>query len=298
SVLTARLYDNYVKTQDSPYNPNTNGSLSGNATIGGELATRQDRWGNTAGAYVEYALGDKFFFGADAVDVRTKYRRPDLANTLDSSVQTYGFKTGYKVLPKTRMFGALHRSITHYSAGRTGANHKDWLADFGAEGEFTAKLKGRVQTGFSYRHYDNYDHVRVGQSTNTTNWTVGAGLSYKPCPRTNIDLSATRTLVDGTGVRWYISNNVALAITRDIGKLTAKADGGVTIDKYSDDQTTANRTASRRDDTYTAGFGLNYALTKWLSASADYRHTRRNSIFTWEYNYKDNTTSVGLKAAF
>ncbi|MBI5884404.1 MAG: outer membrane beta-barrel protein [Elusimicrobia bacterium] len=307
SVLSARAWDNYVKTQDPPFNPNSTGRATGNITTGGELVNREHRWSNAAGLYLEYALGDKFFFGADASDARQKYRSPALAAILDNSVQTYGFKTGYKILPKTRIFGALHRSMTHYSAGRKGVNHKDWLADFGAEGEFTAKLKGRVQTGFSFRHYD-VDGTAV-PSTVTTNWTAAVGLNYKPFSRTTIDLSATRGLSEATGVRFSITNTVALSAAQEIGKLTAKVNGSVTIDKYSDSQTTpstnnpatllpSGMTASRRDDSYAAGLGFNYKFTKWLSASADYTHMRRHSIFTWEYNYKANVTSFGLKAAF
>ncbi|MBI4676082.1 MAG: outer membrane beta-barrel protein, partial [Elusimicrobia bacterium] len=253
--------------------------------------------------------GDKFFLGADAQDTRVKYRRPDLAAILDHSEQSYGFKTGYKVQPKTKVFGAMHRGLTRYSAGRRGVNHKDWTADFGVEGEFTAKLKGRMQTGFSHRAYESDDRATVGQSSKTTNWTVGVGLNYKPGERTSIDLAAMRGLSEGTGVRFYVSNTAALAISHEIGKLGMKADGSATIDKYSDSQTipatvnpatglASGLTAGRRDDTYNAGFGLTYKFANWLTASADYRHMRRHSIFTWEYNYKDNQTSVGLKAAF
>ncbi|MBI5210920.1 MAG: outer membrane beta-barrel protein [Elusimicrobia bacterium] len=312
AVLSAGAFTSYVNTQDPAYNPNARPITAAGATAtGGELVKREHRWNNTVGGNVEYALGDQFFFGVDGSDARQKYVAPALAATLDRSEQSYGVKTGYKIQPKTRAFVAAHRTLTHYSSGRRGANHKGWTTDFGVEGELTGKLKGRVQTGFAHRAYedDGVTPVPSPASNKTTNWTFGVGLNYKPLDRTTIDLSATRGLIDATGVRFNISNSLNLAVSHSIDKLTVGASGGLTIDKYGDSQTTPagtdpvtllpiGRSANRRDDSYTGGVSAQYQIQKWLTASVDYKHMRRHSIFTWEYNYKANITTLGLKAAF
>ncbi len=304
AVLTARAWDDFINTEDPPYNPQApvRAGVGGLPSTGGELTSRERRWQNVAGLYGEYALGEKFFFGADAQDTRHKYRSPTLAGILDRSEQRYGFKTGYKVTPKTRVFAALHRGLVRYSAGRKGANHKDWDADFGVEGQLTGKLKGRLQTGLSHGEYEDDGLVPTPSPSNkTSNWTLGGGLNWAATDRTGVDLGVSRGRMEASSVRYYVSNSANLGVTHKIDKLTLGVNGGVTVDKYSDSQripTTIGFTANRRDDSYTSGVNANYALMRWLSLTADYRHTRRHSIFTEEFNYKANSTSVGLRAQF
>ncbi len=299
-LFTARVWDNFTNTEDPPYNPQAPVLAP---KVGGELVARERRSQNTVGGELERALGDKYFVAGTAQSARDKYVNPALARLLDRSEQRYGFRTGYKIMPKTRLYIGGQRGLTHYSAGRKGANHKDWNADAGVEGELTAKIKGRFSAGYSLARYDD-DNQNLSPSNKSGVWTLGLGLGYKVLPRTSVDLSASRLRQEATAVRYYVSNNVSLGVTQSIDKLTVAASGGFTQDKYSDPQAVPVLfglnvlNGQRRDDTYTAGVSLGYSLFRWLALTADYRHTLRHSTIPELYNYADNMSSFGLRAQF
>ena len=294
SVSKARAFDAYVNTQDPQFNPNS-------TVVAGELVKREQRWQNTAGVNGEYFLGDKFFFGADAQDTVHKYLSRSLGAKLNRSEALFGFKTGYKLQPKTRAYLAVHRGLTHYSAGKAAdhiANHRDWLMDFGLEGEFTGKLKGQVQTGMNYREHDK-DNVFAQVRPVTRNWTVAVKLNYKPTETNVINVTANRAVNDAiSGGNFYITNGLALDASHKWNKLVFSANTGVQIDKYSEAMTLAGYTAMRRDDTYSYGLKTDYKLREWFLVGVGYKHTRRHSIFSEQYNYKDSKTSFDLKLTF
>ncbi|MCX5796836.1 MAG: outer membrane beta-barrel protein [Elusimicrobia bacterium] len=290
----ARLFDSYLNTEDPQFNPES-------TVVAGALVSRQRRWQNTAGASAEYFLGEKFFAGADAQDTVSKYITALMGATLNRSETLFGVKSGYKVQPKTRVYLALHRQLVHYSAGSgldRVANHRDWLADAGVEGEFTPKLKGKVQTGMGYREHDP-DNAFARARPITRNWTVLVALNFKPTESDTAQLQVSRALVDAiTSGNFYISNGASLDLSHKWNKLTTGVNGGVQIDKYSETTTINGYTAQRRDDTYTVGVKAGYNIQKWLTASASWAHMARYSIFSREYNFDDNKTGVELKVSF
>ena len=309
AAIKAKVYDNYINTEDPAYNPNTQVTANPvtGALTGGELNTRERRWQNTVGVDGEYALGDLFFFGADASDSINNYRSPTLSAILDNSAVTFGVRTGYKIQPKTRLYVAGHRILTRYSAGRQGENHKDWTGDVGVEGELTAKLKGRVQVGVSHRRYEKYDRLNdPNVPNNNTTMTSQVGLNFKPTPQCAFDLGYNRFVSDASNTARYYTTNAVNASAKHtfFQKLTWGLTGGVQWDKYGEAITLpipaqgGGLKANRRDDIYTAGTTLEYKLQDWISVRPGYQHTRRYSIFSEQFNYKVNRTSVGLKAAF
>lgn len=307
----ANVYNNYINTQDPAFNTNK-------SVLSGELTKRERRWNDTMGLSAEYFLGDKFFVGADASNDITKYLSRGLGAALNNSSLLFGVKGGYKIQPKTRVFTAIHRGITHYSAGRA-ANHKDWMLDFGIDGELTAKLKGLVQTGVSYRRYDedtsnpSFNPTNAGnpgplRASNfhftriTRNWTSQVGLTYKATDRCRTTLTANRGVNDtssnASGGQFFVSTGAGLDLEHDFNKLTLGANGGVQYDKYAEAITLAGSTANRRDDTYQAGVKADYKIQEWLLTGLAYKHTRRFSRFSDQFSYKNSQTSWNLKVVF
>ena len=294
----ANVFDSYLNTQDPQFNPN-------NTAVAGELTTRKRRWQNTVGASAEYFLGEKFFFGVDAQNTVQKYLDTTYAAQLNRSEGQAGVKTGYKIQPKTRVYVSGHRAVTHYSAGKSldhASNHHDWLLNGGVEGEFTAKLKGQIQSGMSYRKHDTDDSknlTRAQIKTVTRNWIVSVGLQYKPTENDTVKLKANRAVNDAiTGGNYYITNGATLDMAHKMNKVTVGAAGGVQIDKYSETTTVGGVTANRRDDTYSGSANVAYDIQDWLAVKADYTHQARFSIFSHQYNYRDNKTSLELKVSF
>lgn len=289
----AKVWDNYTNTQDPQFQPNN--------VLTGSLTERERRWQNVGGLSGEYALGDKFFVGAAGQDTVHKYLNPGLAATLNRSELLFGIKTGYRLQPKTRVFVAANRQLVHYSAGRA-ANHKDWLVDVGVEGQLTAKLKGMVQAGLQNRFYDNTAVANTTRNRSVNNAQYRAQLNFAATERTDLDLVANRGLNEtsspGSGGQYYTSTGLSLAASHKWNKLKFGLGGGWQVDKYAEAVTQANFTAVRRDDLYNGSASVVYSIQEWLQASLDYSHLRRHSIFTGQFNYKVNRTSVGVKLLF
>lgn len=293
SRFNGRLFDTYVNTQDPAFNPN-NGNI-----VAPELVARKQRWQNTAGGAFEYGLTDTAFFGIDAQDTVHHYLEPSLAASLNRSEVLFGFKAGYKIQPKTRLYIAGHRQIVHYTAGRP-SNHKDWLADFGIEGEFTAKLKGQVQAGVQHREYD-LDRGYVGRRI-AQQWQTSVGLNYKATERDEINLRVNRglneTATAGSGGGYYASSGAGIDASHEMGKVKAGANAGYQTDKYAEAITLGGNTAIRRDDLYNYGVKLDYKIQEWLLAGVGYVYSRRHSVFSQQFNYKDSRTSASIKFMF
>jgi len=292
SKLTAKLSDEYVNTQDPAFNPNN--------AVGSDLVSRNRRWANTAAGNLEYTLGDKFFAGVDGQTWRNQYLDRPLGRTLNRSEVTFGGKAGYKIAPKTKIFAAVHRVLLHYTEEIRQDNHRDWLVDFGVEGSLAPKLKGLVQAGFNYMHFDH-------DTTNPTRQRVSrharflAKLDYAVTEKGQFVFLANRQTNDSStaGSRYFISSGANLAYNHKFGKLSAGVNGGWQVDKYSEDFiTTGIKTKTRRDDNYTVGAKTDYKVKDWASVGASYTHNTRFSSFSRQFNYKDNITGFNAKLSF
>ncbi|MBI3566029.1 MAG: outer membrane beta-barrel protein, partial [Elusimicrobia bacterium] len=223
-----------------------------------------------------------------------------LANLLNTSVVTFGVKGGYLIGAKTRAYAAVHRVLTHYTEGTRQDNHRDTNADFGVEGDLTAKLKGTVQTGFIYQSFDR-DSTNPNRATIGRHWSVLTSLDYRPTETCQFVLTANRATADAatTSSRYFVTNAVTLAYNHKFTqKVSAGVNGGAQWDKYSDDFTIGAETKSRRDDTYNVGAKVDYQATEWLSAGASFKNVDRYSTFSRQYNYRDNITGVNAKVMF
>jgi hypothetical protein len=126
-------------------------------------------------------------------------------------------------------------------------------------------------------------------------------LDYKALERTSVSLTGSRSANDSatTSARYYISTGFNLGVDQKFTeKISAGVNGGMQVDKYSDDFTSGGVTKSRRDDNYSAGAHADYQALQWLAVGASFTHNSRFSTFSREYNYKDNITGVNLKAMF
>lgn len=298
SKTRAKAFDRYVNTHDPQFDPN-------GTVINGALVQREARWENAAGVEGEYYLGEKFFAGVDGSDDVNRYLdrsggAASLANLLDTSIVTFGGKAGYQLAPKTRVYAAVHQSLTHFTEGTRFDNHRDTHADFAVEGDLTAKLKGTVKAGYVYQGYD-YDPTHPGRSTTGRHGTFSVQLDYQATDADLIALNADRATLDAAtpGSRYFLTTGASAAYTHRISqKLSAGVDGGLQFDKYSDDFTVGTNTLTRRDDTYHAGAHVDYKPCEWFKAGVTYNNVDRYSTMSREFNYRDNITGVNAKVMF
>lgn len=295
--LGAKASNAYVNTQDPAFNPN-------GTVVNGDLVRRERRWQNTAKASLEYTLADKFYAGVDAQTDRNQYLNrsggvTSLANTLNRSEVSAGVTAGYKIAPKTKLFAAIHRTLLHYTEETRQDNHRDWDVDFGVEGKLSAKLKGLIQAGFNYIEFDK-------DSTNPTRQLISrhiqtlVRLDYAVTDKGQFILAANRATNDSstTGSRYFVSSGANLAYNHKFGKLGAGVNGGVQVDRYSDDITSGGVTQTRRDDNYTLGAKADYKIKDWASTGVFYTHNARFSTFSRQFNYRDNISGVNAKLSF
>ena len=297
SKLGAKLSNDYVNTQDPAFNPN-------GTVVNGSLVQRERRWQNTLAGEAEYTLADKFFAGVDAQTDRKQYLNrsggaASLANTLNTSEQTFGVKGGYKVAPKTKVFAAVHRTLLHYTEETRQDNHRDWDVDFGVEGSLAPKLKGLVQAGFNYVQFDR-DTANPTRATVSRHFQTLVKLDYAVTEKGTFVLAANRATNDSstTGSRYFVTAGANLAYNHKFGKLSAGVNGGVQIDRYSDNITQGTETKTRRDDNYTAGAKVDYKIKDWASVGGSFTRNARFSTFSRQFNYRDNITAVNAKLSF
>jgi hypothetical protein len=288
--LTFTAGNRYINTNDQAFS---------------QIIERQRRWENRVFAALDYAPeGNRMTAGVDASHMTNKYVGGIFARDLNRYEQSAGFTLGYRVQPKTRVYASYHRGIIHYTVGRQQPNQdkNNKSHDFagGVTGDLTAKLKGQVEGGVTYREYDE---APIGGVTRITrNFTVSTNLTYAPTDRTTVLFSATRLLqesISGSN-RFYINNNATLDIKHRLPyKFTVGVNGAFGLDKYPDTQVASTgRRGERRDDIYQGGAWVEYDIQSWLSTGIAYVYRERNSTFTGEFNYEDQVTTWNLALKF
>ena len=292
--FSGAIRDDYVNTTDPPFS---------------EIVARAQRWGNTVAAQGEYSPdGQHLFAAVDASDTMDKYvsTTTGLRALLDRYTQAYGMKAGWRLSPATRIYAAYHRQVIHYTVHQaTPKDNKGHLLDFGVEGRIAPKLTGRIQSGVQFRNYDFA--VFNGAANYTVNWMVATNLTYTPLERTSIDLLLSRALQESTFApsQYYVANIVGLSAKHKFPrKITGTLNMGVEFDQYpgftpsSGTDNIGGPSGKRRDDLYQIGPGLDYDIQEWLRASASYLYRERFSLFSQQFGYADQLTSVKFSVLF
>lgn len=286
--LSGRLRDTYLNTTDPGFV---------------ELVNRERRWQNTFGAALDYDLpGSRMTAGVSYVHVVHKYLNPTLASILNRNEQAFGARMGYKVQPKTQVYTSYARTITHYSVHRESPtdqdkNNKGHRVGFGIEGQITPKIDGQVETGMTYREYDEAP-VGGGGQTVTRNWNVKTSLTYLPIERLRAILTGRRDLQESTfgNNRFTIENGASLDVQYKLPrKITVGSMLGMYIVKFPEGASSSTR---RRDDIYQQGAMVKYDIQEWLWTSLTYLHRQRFSSLSGEFNYNDHQTALNLSVEF
>ena len=133
--LTYKLGDNYLSTTDQAFS---------------ELRERDRRWANTIYTSLDYDQPNGFLAGGvDASHTVNKYLGPTRARELNRYSQRAGFNVGYKIQPKTKLYVAYHRNLTHYTVQRQppdqDKNSKSHDVGVGLSGVVAPKVTGQVE---------------------------------------------------------------------------------------------------------------------------------------------------------
>ncbi len=289
--LTYKLGDNYLSTTDQAFS---------------QLIARDRRWANTVYTSLDYDKENGYLAGGvDASHTVNKYLGATRARQLNRYSQRVGFNVGYKIQPKTKLYVAYHRNLTHYTVQRQlpdqDKNSKAHDIGVGLSGVIAPKVTGQVEAGMTYREYDE---APVGGVTRVTrNLTVTSNLLYKPTDRTDFILALSRGLQESISDtnRFYISNSATLDIKHKLPrKLSVGVNAAFGLDKYPDTQTigTPPIRGDRRDDIYQGGVWVTYDIQAWLTTGLSYVYRERFSTFSGDFNYEDQQTAWNLALKF
>ncbi|MBI4346751.1 MAG: outer membrane beta-barrel protein [Elusimicrobia bacterium] len=279
--VVGRVKESYLNTEDPAFS---------------ELTARERRFQNTLSASVESRRSRSFVWTVDGQHSMHKYLSPALAALLNRFEASGGGSLGVLVQPKTRAYAAYHLGRIHYSAGRS--NHsRTHRFDLGVDGRLTSKMSGKVQAGAQLREHEV---APSGTDKSEAFFQTQVQLAYKPREPEEVTLRVFRDVNEttfGTN-RYYVATGASVGASRTFRRATVNVFGSIEVDRYPDPTTSAGTTGLRRDDLYGGGAGLDFRVRPWLSCGIGYQRLERRSIFSGQFNYTDDRTSVNLRLTF
>src|SRR5438132_2541343 len=111
---------------------------------------------------------------------------------------------------------------------------------------------------------------------------MGGDWRYALTERTSFTLSTERRLEESVFANnaFFVANMATLSAAHtftQLPKLRTSARFTVGDNDYPEKSTVGGVSKFRKDNIYGWGVGLDYEIQKWLSAGAEYSHTRRDS---------------------
>ena len=203
-------------------------------------------------------------------DGRTPYSIYDVS-TLQGAL---GF--GWQAFPKVKLYGGgfYGRTSVERNLSNMGVRPD---SDFGgvfieADGDFGAKLTGRIRGGYQTREFDGYADKKTSESHSLP--VFEAALEYQFTPKRKGTLAYTREgRVSVESPDWaYSADLISLNMTQEIGTQdNLFADGQFTyeLDDYD--------TRDRQDERIWASAGLTYHFNSWSKFQATYNFTLYDS---------------------
>ncbi|MDD2806240.1 MAG: DUF5777 family beta-barrel protein [Elusimicrobiales bacterium] len=285
--FTGRMPKNITVTVEDKWKQTTDQATT-------ELTERAKRVENTVSLNVNSPLQGKFGFSVAAQHVYNNY----VSNnpTLDREETQVGFDLDYKWQPKTKLFLSYRHGILNYQTGFTNDANFDNV-EVGATGQIAPKVQGTVKAGMQARKYD--EDLNDAKNTATTA-QYSAQAMWKPVEKTDVVLLAKRGNVETNygDARYYTSTLTDLTITREVRKVKVGLGLNYEDVRYSDKNSTLSATDKKRaDENASVRVTAEYNIQKWLKADFAFIYKDRSSNFD-NFEYKDNTLALGLKATF
>lgn len=214
-----------------------------------------------SGANAELALTEKTKIGAG---IRYEERDYDPAGLADRTTYTIPLNYYFAIRPKLDLSaGVRYRSV---DAQQAFSDSEDFYFNVGARGEFTAKLTGSFNVGYTVRDAD----TAPGIESDDTLFGFNAGLAYAFSPKTQITLDASNDFDTGSTGDGQEKSSLSLGANSMVST-TLSFRGSVTYQK------TDYIGFARTDDFLIYNIGATYVLNEHLNFSASYSHYNNDS---------------------
>jgi hypothetical protein len=238
--------------------------------VAGAVVVRRDI--TTANISSEYALTEKTKVGVGYNYDQTSYRSAALADNQSYSIPVNYY---YGISPKVDLSAGFVYRQTNVAG--TLQDTKDLNYNLGARGEFTAKLSGHFDVGYTMRN-------KTALSDDSM-MSLNSGLSYEYSPKTqftldlrkDFDTSALGASQETASITLGAKTklNEALALSSSLQYERINFDGG------------------RDDDFYAVNLGLDYTVNKHVSLFATYSYQNNSSSVAFA-EFQANVISVSV----
>jgi len=275
--LKAKLKEDFARTSDPP---------------GTELTGRIKSTTNVLAPSLEYGFARRYAIGLDYA--WTTVRFDDIVQQLDRDEHAIGLTGYYRIQPKTDLLANFTYGIKDFDRADERDVHR-YIGAIGVRGEITSRLTSTLRVGYEVR---DPDHGDVGAYSGVV---VGGDLVYTPTNRTRVSLIADRSVQESVFATntAFISDIVTLQVEHYLTPkllLTGRAIAG-NGDYFEKAQKVSGTFAWRTDWLYGFSFGAEYQIQKWLTVSADYTYSRRDSNFD-NFDFKDDVVGAKVTLSF
>ena len=253
------LRDDFVRTSDPPSTELTGRILSTTNTLKPEA---------------EYRLTSRVSTGLGYTWLRQRFDDDAIGDLIDRDEHIIVGSVFWKFTPRADVG-------LNYGYGRTAfeTSDRDYTrhqATVSLRGDLTAKLSSTFRFGYEWREPDD-SSLESGSGI-----FVRGDLTYKPTERTNVSLSADRSIQESTfgTTTFYTTTAGSLAVQHQLlPKLSIGARLGGGLNEYSRKETVAGKTDFREDWFLVAGASAEYNIQRWLRLGVEYLRTSRDSNF-------------------
>lgn len=212
---------------------------------------------------------------ADVQHMRKRYdNNRDVTVLSDLDMTEVAGRFLYRVAPRTLVLAEVRNKDTDYVRSEgPGSDEQRYLV--GATWEATAATTGIVKLGMLKKDFTGAS----GRDFDGFSWE--AAVRWQPTSFSVVDLETSREVADPTGIGNYVLNSGFDVLWQH--KWTSYVTSRVALGTLESEFDGVDRT----DKTYTYGFGVGYAMRRWLNLGVDWRHTDRSSsdsIFDFRRN--------------
>jgi hypothetical protein len=277
--LKVNLKEDFARTSDPP---------------GTELTGRIGSSTNVLAPSVEYSLAQRYAIGFDYVWTHVRFDNDTGVQTLDRDEHAFGVTGFYKIQPKTDLLLNVGYGFKDFD-NQDDRDVNRYFVLVGVRGEITPRLTSTFRIGYEIRdpkHGDNGEYHGV---------IAGGDLVWRPTERTRISLITERSVQESVFQQnfAYVTSQATLSaehfLTRKL-LISGRLYGAVS-DYLQKTQKSNNVFGWRQDLVGALAVGIEYTIQKWLSVSADYTYTRRESNFD-SFDYRDDIVGGKVTLSF
>ena len=211
---------------------------------------------------------------------------------LDRDIYEGEIESSWKLWPKySWLVSGVYGQVVHDTGKKPDSEYYEVLT--GLRGRPTSKALVEAKIGYRGQNYDSpgedFDSIVF---KGVVLWDVTAKDTIQ------LDFLRTTNATVYKDNAYYTSSYLVVGHNHEFtDRIRSILDFSYQNDKYSDETTEGTKTATRDDDFFSFGAGINYDLVKYFTLGLHYENRFRNSNFS-SLDYDDNRYTVKLSGSF